>query len=107
MPPHTHQDRSQSPSATARKVNARGLGLTLAILGPLTALLIWGKLRFVSEMPRTAYATPKAIDAGPTETNPTETNPGDAGTPAPPASEPRATPEDNAPDGTDAGGASE
>lgn len=55
-------------SAAATKDRHRRLrgGLALAILGPLTTLLIWGKLRFVSEMPRTAYAVPeRAVDATP------------------------------------------
>lgn len=33
------------------------------MIGTLAALTIWGKLRFVSQAPRTAYAEPRQIDS--------------------------------------------
>lgn len=33
------------------------------LLGGLIALAVWGKLRFVSDVPRMAYAVPDAAEA--------------------------------------------
>lgn len=37
------------------------------MIGSLAALTIWGKLRFVSQTPRTAYADPAELDLVPAD----------------------------------------
>lgn len=52
-----HQDRSVGRSA------ARRVGMAAAFVLALTAgLLLWGRLRLVTGMPRQALADPKAAD---------------------------------------------
>jgi len=48
--------------APARRL--RGPGSALALFGALAGILIWSKLRVVTEMPRSAYAVPKEARDG-------------------------------------------
>ena len=47
----------------------QGLSTVLAVVA-LAGLLIWTKLRLVSDLPRSAYAVPNLIDAGEGEGEP-------------------------------------
>lgn len=52
---------------------------SLLFFGGLVSLLIWGKLRLVSNVPRTAYAEPDPALHAPPEPEPASLDPADPG----------------------------
>ena len=75
------QSQSQSRSSTGRHSN-RSLVLLVAV-GALAGLLLWAKLRLVSNMPRSVYADPHAAQPAPHAPPPSKDHAAGAPAPAP------------------------
>ena len=56
-------------SSDSRRERTR-LASSALMIGGLLSMLIWGKLRFVSDVPRTAYAVPGEAPAQPDQRAP-------------------------------------
>lgn len=61
-----------------RRRMRHGLSTALSV-GALAGLLIWTKLRLVSDLPRSAYATPPAVASGACDCGPGEACEGSVG----------------------------
>ncbi|MEL7484071.1 MAG: hypothetical protein AAFN41_06920 [Planctomycetota bacterium] len=62
--------RNRQPSATGHRPRGRRHVWVAGLLGGMIALAVWGKLRFVSDVPRMAYAEPEQHEPAEIKTAP-------------------------------------